>query len=218
MDKNIVLDISDVVNEQTASKAKRFKVGVLAVSVLILATLTIVAWNNLPNYTPLAAIGVAILISAITYSIPGRRERKFLKPFIKELKEELDARGYTFADSVSNKNFKPWLSSQSAYLYGDGLVLRKSLSRGLKMRTLKFTVDDNDNEENRKRKLTVERLTTGKSTIIKVVSADGFEVRSKNQAENETSHSKVSENRQAKITSTEFNSSLPEAWDKNSLT
>lgn len=176
MNENIILDITDVVEEQKKSRAKRFKVSVLVISLIVLATLTVVAWYNVPEFWPLVAIAVAIFVSVATYSIPGRRERKFMKPYIEELEEELNSRGYKFADSVTNKRFKPWFSSQSAYLYGDGLVLRKSLDKGLKMRTLKFTVDSVADKTARKRKLTVERLMSGQSTLIKVISADKYDV------------------------------------------
>lgn len=175
MNENIILDITDVVKEQEKSRSRRFKVSVLVVSLIVLSALTVVAWYNLPNYWPLAAIAVAVLVSVATYSVPSRKERKFMKPFIEELNEELASRGYKFADSITNKRFKPWFSSQSAYLYGDGLVLRKSLDKGLKMRTLKFTVDGADKKD-RKRKLTVERLMSGGSTIIKVIPADNYSV------------------------------------------
>lgn len=175
MDENIILDITNVVEAQKKSRATRFRVAVLVISLIVLATLTFVAWYNVPDFWPLVAIAGAIFGSVATYSIPGRKERKFMKPYIEEVREELNSRGYKFSDSVTNKNFKPWFSSQSAYLYGDGLVLRKSLDKGLKMRTLRFTVDSSD-KAGRKRKLTVERLMSGGATVIKVIPADKHDV------------------------------------------
>jgi len=168
MNQDIVLDITPVVNQQKESKGKRFRIAVLVVGVLILAALVFAAVMK-PIF--LVAIGVAALLVALvgvfTYSIPSRKEQKFLTPYIADITEELRSRGYKFADTKAKANLRPWFSSQSAYLYGSGLVINKSMAKGLKMRQIKF------DHSTGLAPLSVERIMTKQQTLIRVITLDG---------------------------------------------
>ena len=185
MNEDIVVDITDIVKQQKESKANRFKLAVLIVGILIFCTLTVAALYNLPNTLFLVAIAAVILITAFTYTIPSRQEKKFLAPYVAEIDEDLRARGYKFADTSSKKGLNPWFNSASAYLYGDGLVLKKSLTKGLKMRQIKFILN------NEKVLLTVERLVSQGATLIRVVPNDGHEMAHRKIAKPSTSGSAV---------------------------
>lgn len=163
MNEDIVLDITTVIEKQKESKGKRFRLSVLAIGVLVLAVLVIAALNNTYNTIFLIAIGIVTVLAAITYSLPSRAENKFLTPYIADITSELKARGYKFADSKSKANFRPWFSSQSAFLYGDGLVINKSMDKGVKMRKINFE------HKTGKVGLSVERIMTKKQILIRVI-------------------------------------------------
>jgi len=167
MHEDIVLDISDIVAKQKESKAKRFKASVLAVGIIVLAALTLAAYWHLPLQWFFLGISFIVSVTSLTYSIPSLKERKFMIPYVTGLLNELNSRGYRFADGPTKNNLFPWFSSQSAYLYGDGLVLQKRFNKGLKMRQIRFAQDHHTTL------LTVERIMSGKKTLIRVVSGDG---------------------------------------------
>lgn len=166
MNEDIVLDITTVIEKQKESKSKRFRISVLVIGVLVLAVLVIAAFHNTYNTIFLIAIGIVTILAAFTYSLPSRAENKFLTPYIADITSELNARGYKFADSKSKASFRPWFSSQSAFLYGDGLVINKSMDKGLKMRKIKFE------HKTGKIALTVERIMTKKQIFIRVITMD----------------------------------------------
>lgn len=163
MIEDIVLDITTVIEKQNESKAKRLRIVILTIELLLLLILVLTAIHNTYNTIPLVSMSLVFALTMFIYALLSRVEKKFLTPYIADITSELTARGYKFADSKSKSNFRPWFSSQSAFLYGDGLVINKSMARGVKMRTINFE------HKTGKIGLSVERIMTKKQIFIHVI-------------------------------------------------
>ncbi len=180
--KDIIVDITDVVERQKKSNNYNIRLAVLIVAIVVLLAVaagiivpslkdTVPVFAEvapvLPPWYVFAGIAaVAAILSVFIYNLPTSRDRKFNQPFIDAINNELSRNGFQFDDVKKKSNYTPWLSSLSKYIQGSGVRIRANMADGRKARIIKFL------RLSRPILLSTERMGTKGSVLLHIVEVD----------------------------------------------